>query len=175
MPSGVAAKPISQRREGPEPDGDSAVQVLAAVLNRYTSLRRLPAAGGEGRTHVRLHAQERARRAAADALWPQARRAAGRLRRVRLGHLACSGQTRAERRGCRARLKAKTQRWGPGAVVSYSGCVSLHRIKNAILLSWECMQSRSSGMLACAHLCAHGFCCYVGQWICRWMEVYEIA
>jgi hypothetical protein len=48
IPSGVAAKPIEKRGEGPEPDGDSAVQALAAALKRCTSLRR-PAAGGEGR------------------------------------------------------------------------------------------------------------------------------
>ena len=69
---------MSLRGEGPEPEGDSAVQLLAAALKRYTSLRE-PAAGGEGRArNVRLHAQGRARRAAAGALWPQVRRAAGR-------------------------------------------------------------------------------------------------
>jgi hypothetical protein len=49
------------RGEGPEPDVDSAVQVLAAALKRYTSLRRMPTAGGEGRTYVRIHAQGRGR------------------------------------------------------------------------------------------------------------------
>jgi hypothetical protein len=41
------------------PDGDSAVQVLAAGLKRYTSLSK-PAAGGEGGAHVRHHEQGRA-------------------------------------------------------------------------------------------------------------------
>jgi hypothetical protein len=68
---------MAWRPEGPEPEGDSAVQALAAGLKRYTSAR-LPAAGGEGRAHVRLHPHARALRAAAGALWRQARRAAGR-------------------------------------------------------------------------------------------------
>jgi hypothetical protein len=68
-------------------------------------------------------------------------------------------QTRAERRGCRARLKAK--QWGAGSVVSYSGCVSLHRIKHEISLSCKCMHSRSTGLLACTHLCAYDFRCYI--------------
>ncbi len=50
---------------------------------------------------------------------------------------------------------------GAGAVVSFSGCVSLHCIKHEISLSCKCMQSRSTGLLACTHLCAYGFCCYI--------------
>jgi hypothetical protein len=46
MPSGVAAKPMQQRQEGAEPEGDSAVQVLAVALKRYRPLR-APVAGGE--------------------------------------------------------------------------------------------------------------------------------
>jgi hypothetical protein len=49
---------MALRGEGREPDGDSAVQVLAAALKRYTSLKKT-AAGGEGRAHVRIHAQGR--------------------------------------------------------------------------------------------------------------------
>jgi hypothetical protein len=68
---------MAVRPEGPEPDGDSAVQVLAAALKRYKSLK-WAEAGGEGRAHVRLHAQGWAGRAAAGAFWPHVRRAAGR-------------------------------------------------------------------------------------------------
>jgi hypothetical protein len=77
MPSGVAAKTMPRRGEGPEPDGDSAVQVFATALKPYMSLNK-PVVGGAGRAHVSFHAQEQAQRAVAGALWPQVRRVAGR-------------------------------------------------------------------------------------------------
>ncbi len=44
------------------PDGDSAVQLLVAALKRYKSFNETASvAGGEGRAHVRFHAQRRAR------------------------------------------------------------------------------------------------------------------
>ncbi len=60
MPSGVAAKPMLEIGGGRPPDAGSNVQVLAAGLYRYKSLKRdPPAAGGEGRVHVRIHEQGR--------------------------------------------------------------------------------------------------------------------
>jgi hypothetical protein len=67
---------MRERGEGPEPDGDSAVQLLAAALKRYRSLR-LPAAGGEGRANVRIHAQGLGRRAGPSAVSKQMRQAGG--------------------------------------------------------------------------------------------------
>jgi hypothetical protein len=72
------------RGEGPELEGDSAVQALSAALKRNTSLKRT-AAGGEGRA---LRGGGDGRRAAR--CGRRGGKQAGVAGRVRVGTLVCS-------------------------------------------------------------------------------------